>query len=120
VLSRNRETFAVSSLFLKLFASQIGEFFLPHSVQLWWCVLGELNFAFYFSFLTVLGSRLLFVFIAALTSSCLFLFLTPVNTVRVLWYGCKGMLKERNWKERLDRTSEIRGIMGMGKKGGGI
>jgi len=39
-------------------------------IQQWWCVLGELNFAFYFSFLTALGSRLLFVFIAALTSSC--------------------------------------------------
>ena len=32
VLSRNRKTFAVSSLVLNLFASQIGEFFLPHSV----------------------------------------------------------------------------------------
>ena len=32
VLSRNRKTFAVSSLVLNLFASQIGEFFLPHPV----------------------------------------------------------------------------------------
>ena len=32
VLSRNRKTFAVSSLISNLFASQIGEFFLPHSV----------------------------------------------------------------------------------------
>ena len=32
VLSRNRKTFVVSSLVLNLFASQIGEFFLPHSV----------------------------------------------------------------------------------------
>ena len=38
-------------------------------IQQWWCVLRELNFAFYFSFLTALGSRLLFVFIAVLTSS---------------------------------------------------
>jgi len=30
VLSRNRKTFAVPSLVLNLFASQIGEFFLPH------------------------------------------------------------------------------------------
>jgi len=34
VLSRNRKTFVVSSLILNLFASQIGEFFLPHPV-LW-------------------------------------------------------------------------------------
>jgi len=33
VLSRNRKTFAVSSLVLNLFASQIGEFFLPHPVH---------------------------------------------------------------------------------------
>jgi len=33
VLSRNKKTFAVSSLVLNLFASQIGEFFLPHSVH---------------------------------------------------------------------------------------
>ena len=32
VLSRNRKLFAVSSLVLNLFASQIGEFFLPHPV----------------------------------------------------------------------------------------
>jgi len=32
VLSRNRNLFAISSLILKLFASQIGEFFLPHPV----------------------------------------------------------------------------------------
>jgi len=32
VVSRNRKTFAVSSLVLKLFASQIGEFFLLHPV----------------------------------------------------------------------------------------
>jgi len=32
VLSRNRKTFAVSSLVLNIFASQIGEFFLPHPV----------------------------------------------------------------------------------------
>jgi len=32
VLSRNRKIFAVSSLVLNLFASQIGEFFLPHPV----------------------------------------------------------------------------------------
>jgi len=32
VLSINRKTFAVSSLVLNLFASQIGEFFLPHPV----------------------------------------------------------------------------------------
>ena len=32
VLSRNRKTFAVSSSVLNLFASQIGEFFLPHPV----------------------------------------------------------------------------------------
>ena len=30
MLSRNRKTFAVSSLVLNLFASQIGELFLPH------------------------------------------------------------------------------------------
>jgi len=34
VLSRNRKTFAVSSLILNLFASQIGEFFLPHSIHI--------------------------------------------------------------------------------------
>jgi len=34
VLSRNRKTFAVSSLVLNLFASQIGEFFLPHPVYI--------------------------------------------------------------------------------------
>jgi len=34
VLSRNRKTFAISSLVLNLFASQIGEFFLPHPVVL--------------------------------------------------------------------------------------
>jgi len=33
VLSRNRKTFAVSSLVLNLFGSQIGEFFLPHPVD---------------------------------------------------------------------------------------
>jgi len=33
VLSRNKKTFAVSSLVLNLFASQIGEFFLPHPVE---------------------------------------------------------------------------------------
>jgi len=33
VLSRNIKTFAVSSLVLNLFASQIGELFLPHPVQ---------------------------------------------------------------------------------------
>jgi len=32
VLSRNRKTFAGSSLVLNLFASQMGEFFLPHPV----------------------------------------------------------------------------------------
>ena len=32
VLSRNRKSFAVSSVVFSLFASQIGEFFLPHSV----------------------------------------------------------------------------------------
>jgi len=32
MLSRNRKTFAVSSLVLNLFTSQIGEFFLPHPV----------------------------------------------------------------------------------------
>jgi len=32
VLSRNRKIFTVSSLVLNLFASQIGEFFLPHPV----------------------------------------------------------------------------------------
>jgi len=32
MLSRNRKTFAVSSFILNLFASQIGEFFLPHPV----------------------------------------------------------------------------------------
>ena len=32
VLSRNKKTFAVSSLVLNLLASQIGEFFLPHPV----------------------------------------------------------------------------------------
>jgi len=32
VLSRNRKTFAVSSLILNSFASQVGQFFLPHSV----------------------------------------------------------------------------------------
>ena len=32
MLSRNRKTFAISSLVLNLFASQIGEFFLPHPV----------------------------------------------------------------------------------------
>jgi len=32
VLSRNRKTFAISSLVLNLFGSQIGEFFLPHPV----------------------------------------------------------------------------------------
>jgi len=32
VLSRKRKTFAVSSLVLNLFSSQIGEFFLPHPV----------------------------------------------------------------------------------------
>jgi len=32
VLSRNRKTFAVSCSVLNLFASQIEEFFLPHSV----------------------------------------------------------------------------------------
>jgi len=32
VLSRNRKTSAVSSLVLNLFASQIGEFFLPQPV----------------------------------------------------------------------------------------
>jgi len=34
VLSRNGKIFAVSSLVLNLFASQIGEFFLPHSVDM--------------------------------------------------------------------------------------
>jgi len=33
VLSRNRKVFAISSLVLNLFASQIGEFFLPHPVE---------------------------------------------------------------------------------------
>ena len=33
MLSRNRKIFAVSSLVLNLFASQIGEFFLPYPVQ---------------------------------------------------------------------------------------
>ena len=33
VLSRNKKTFAVSSLVLNLLASQIGDFFLPHPVQ---------------------------------------------------------------------------------------
>ena len=33
MLSRNRKIFAVSSLVLNLFASQIGEFFLPHPVD---------------------------------------------------------------------------------------
>ena len=32
MLSRNRKIFVVSSLILNLFAFQIGEFFLPHSV----------------------------------------------------------------------------------------
>jgi len=32
VIFRNRKMFAVSSLVLNLFASQIGEFFLPHLV----------------------------------------------------------------------------------------
>ena len=32
VLSRNRKTFAISSLVLNLFTSQLGEFFLPHPV----------------------------------------------------------------------------------------
>ena len=32
VISINRKTFATSSLVLNLFASQIGEFFLPHPV----------------------------------------------------------------------------------------
>jgi len=32
VLSRNRKTLAISSLVLNLFASQVGEFFLPHPV----------------------------------------------------------------------------------------
>jgi len=40
VLSRNRKTFAVSSLVLNLFASQIGEFFLPHTVCLMFTVCG--------------------------------------------------------------------------------
>jgi hypothetical protein len=31
VLSRNKKTFAVSCLVLNLLASQIGDFFLPHS-----------------------------------------------------------------------------------------
>ena len=31
-LSRNKKTFAVSSLVLNLLASQIGDFFLPHPV----------------------------------------------------------------------------------------
>jgi len=35
VLSRNRKTFAVSSLVLNLFAFQIGEFFLLHSVYIY-------------------------------------------------------------------------------------
>ena len=34
VLSRNRKTFAISSLVLNLFASQIGELFLPYSVYI--------------------------------------------------------------------------------------
>jgi len=34
VLSRNKKTFAVSSLVLNLLASQIGDFFLPHPVDL--------------------------------------------------------------------------------------
>jgi len=34
VLSRNRKTFAVSSLVLNLFTSEIGEFFLPHPVYI--------------------------------------------------------------------------------------
>ena len=33
MLSRNRKTFAESSLVLNLFASQIGEFFLSHPVS---------------------------------------------------------------------------------------
>ena len=37
MLSRNRKTFAVSSLVLNLFASQIGEFFLPHPVFIAHC-----------------------------------------------------------------------------------
>jgi len=38
VLSRNRKIFAISSLVLNLFASQIGEFFLPHPVCTGVCV----------------------------------------------------------------------------------
>jgi len=35
VLSRNKKTFAVSSLVLNLLASQTGDFFLPHPVVLY-------------------------------------------------------------------------------------
>ena len=35
MLFRNRKIFAISSLVVNLFASQIGEFFLPHPVEFW-------------------------------------------------------------------------------------
>jgi len=42
VLSRNRKTFAIPSLVLNLFASQIGEFFLLHPVQTFIKICAEL------------------------------------------------------------------------------
>ena len=66
MLSRNRNIFAVSSLVLNLFASKIGEFYLPHplQVQTKYIVIQKFNFVafittnFSYNFAGVPGQQL--------------------------------------------------------------